>query len=330
MIYERRENESLMDYEERLYRNQSSYGLSWKKINKLLNIKQHPDSTRKASYGYLRRVDQEKEHKFDKSIMIINDLHLPFERKDILEIINKHKNEITTLVIGGDLMDCKSISKFPKIETLTVEEELIYTYNFLTKVRKILNNNQDIIIINGNHEERWYKDICNLREKNIQKFINPNLLDMIVEGFTLYECNTKRKFKGIDNIIYIPHWFVNIDEKIIVSHPKNFSMVKGKMLENGAQHFVNRGEIFDLLILGHTHKFSNGIVDRHQGKFVVENGCLCQPQSYADNGKLNYTPQAYCYTIVKYNNHEPINYNNIETYFLGELPNENTKYKISI
>lgn len=329
MIY-RRENESLMDYEERLYRNQSRYKLSWKKITELLNLNQHPDTTRKASYGYLRRVDQERQNKFDKSIMVINDLHLPFERKDVLEIIEKHKNEITTLVIGGDLMDCKSISKFHQIKTLTVEEELIYAYNFLKEVRKILDNGQNIIIINGNHEERWYRDICELSKKDMQKFVNPNILDMIIEGFTIYEEGSRRRYEGLEGIIYIPHWFVNIDKKIIVCHPKNFSAAKGKMLENGVQHFVNRGEEFDVLVLGHTHKYSNGIVDRYQGKFAIENGCLCQPQSYADSGKLNFTPQAYCYTIIKYNDDEPVDYNNIKTYFLDEYIDNGEVYQINI
>lgn len=321
-IYDRRENESLMDYEERLYRNQSIYGLSWGKINELLGLKQHPDSTRKASYGYLRRIDQERQHNFDKSIMIINDLHLPFERDDVLEIINKHKAEITTLVIGGDLIDCKSISKYPQIKSITLEEELVYTYNFLKQVRKILDKGQKIIIIDGNHEERWFKDICDLQQKDMQKFINPHLIDMIVEGFTLYDEGKKKRYEGIFDIQYIPHWFVNIDNKVIVCHPKNFSMVKGKMLENAAQHFINRNEQFDVLVLGHTHKHSSGLVDRFQSKFVIENGCLCKPQSYSDSGKLSFTPQAYCYTIIKYNNDEKVDYNNIKTYFLDELDSQ--------
>ena len=129
-LYERRENESDKDYEYRLYKNQSLYGISWEQINELLGLEQHPDSTRKASYGYIKRAEQEMSHSFDKSIMVINDLHLPFERKDTLEIINNHSSEINTLVIGGDLMDCQSISTFPKIRTLTLEEELIYTYEF--------------------------------------------------------------------------------------------------------------------------------------------------------------------------------------------------------
>jgi len=321
-IYDRRENESLMDYEERLYRNQFLYGLSWEDINKLLGLEQHPDSTRKASYGYLKRVDQERENKFDKSVMIINDIHLPFEREDVLEIINKHKNEINTLVIGGDLINCKSISKYPQIKTITLEEELIYTYEFLKKVRKILDNGQKIIIINGNHEERWYRDICNLHEKDMQKFINPYLIGMITEGFTIYNEDKKKKYEGLSDIVYIPHWFVNIDNKIIVCHQKDFSKVKGKMLESATQHFLNRNEEFDVLVITHTHKYSSGLVDRFQNKFAIENGCLCQPQKYADNGKLNYAPQSYCYTIIKYNNDEKVNYNNIKTYFLDELDSQ--------
>ena len=75
---------------------------------------------------------------FDKSVMIINDIHAPFEREDLLEIITKHANEIDTLVIGGDFMDCETISSFPKINRSSLNEELIYSYNLMKKIRKIL------------------------------------------------------------------------------------------------------------------------------------------------------------------------------------------------
>jgi len=330
-IYDRREGENIADYKERLYKNRSIYGLEWEDVTKILKKEENPDHTRKTSYGYLERIEDEKNsNKFDKSVMIINDIHVPYEREDVLEIISKHADEITTLVIGGDLMDCQSISFFPKIRTLTLEEELIYTYEFLKKVRKILNNEQKIIIINGNHEERWYKDICNMHEKEMQKFINPNLIDMMIEGFTIYEDNKKKKYDGIKDIIYIPHWFVNIENKIIVCHQKDFSKVKGKMLENAAQHFLNRNEEFDVLVVTHTHKYSSGVVDRFQNKFVVENGCLCLPQSYADKGNLGFSPQTYCYSIIKYNNDKNVDYNNIKTYFLSNVEVKEKNFKVEL
>lgn len=318
MDYFKRKNESIMDYEERLYRNQSLYGLKWDQINQLLNIEQHPDSTRKASYGYLRRIDQEIKSSFDKSIMIMGDTHLPYERNDVLENISKHANEIDTLILGGDLLDCESISSFPKIRNLTLEQEIIYAHKFLKEVRKILNNGQKIILIRGNHEDRMKKNICKMQEKDLQKFINPEVLEMLVEGFTIYDNGKKKRFEGIENTIYIPHWFVNVDNKIIVCHPKDFSKVKGKILENTTQHFVNRNEIFDVVVILHTHKISSGLVDRFQGKFAIECGCNCKPHDYSDTGKLSYSPQSYGYVIIKYNNNEKLNLNNLKQYYLSE------------
>lgn len=311
-----------MEYEERLYKNRRRYNLSWQEITDLLNLEQHGDTTRKASYGYLRRVEQEDELKFDNSVMIVNDLHLPFERDDALDIISKHKDEITHLVIAGDLLDNNSISFFPKIEDWTLEHEMEYASNWLYEVRNILDKEQEIILINGNHEERWYTEIKNLHQKNMQKFINPNLLEMLVEGYYIYHEGKKKKFEGIENATFIPHWFVNIDDKLVVAHPKSFSQVDGKMCDNTVAHFINRGEEFDVVLFGHTHKYSEMTVSRRGGKYAIENGCLCKPAEYADTGKLNFTPQHYCYTIIKWNDNEAINYNNIRVYHLPEIKDD--------
>ena len=71
-------------------------------------------------------------------------------------------------------------------------------------------------------------------------------------------------------------------------------------------------------------------VSRRKGVYVVENGCLCRPQDYADTGKLAYTPQDYCYTIIKYNDNNPIDYNNIKVYHLLELDSKQDNYKIFV
>lgn len=328
----RKENESLGDYKERLYKNMSEYDIDWKTVGDLLNKTEHPDHTRKTSYGYLERIKDEKLlNQFDKSILIINDIHLPYERSDVLEIITKHSDEITTLVINGDFMDCESISSFPKIQRMSLEQELVYAHKFLKKIRKILKDNQKIVITRGNHEERLYRDICNMHQKNLQKFINPEIIDMLVDGFTIYESGKKIKYDSISGVTYIPHWFVNLDSKIIVAHPKDFSKVKGKMLENVASHFINRQEEFEVIVMGHTHKYSTGIVDRYAGVYVVENMCMCEPHDYADVGKLGYTPQTYGYTIIKYNDDDKVKFDNIKSYHLEpEDQKEETVYQLNV
>src|SRR3712207_7294614 len=56
---------------------------------------------------------------------LFRSLHVPYERKDALQIIQKHSHEIDTLVIAGDLMDCEAISSFPKVQRMSLVQELI-------------------------------------------------------------------------------------------------------------------------------------------------------------------------------------------------------------
>lgn len=310
--------ETISEYEERLYRNRTLYDLSWQEVTDLLELEQHADTTRKESYGYIKRANQEKSiSKKDKNFMVINDVHLPFEREDTLEVISNHAPEIDYLVIAGDLLDCHSISFFPKIEGWTLEDELVYAHKWLHKVRQILDEGQEIILINGNHEERWMTEIKKMHQKNMQKFINPNLLEMLIDGFTIYDEDGKRKrYPGVDGVRFIPHWFVNIDNKLIIAHPKNFSQVDGKMCEKTTEHFINRGEEFDVVLFGHTHKYSQMTVSRRQGKYAVENGCMCKPAGYSDRGKLNFTPQHYCYTLISYDDDKPIDFNDVRVIHL--------------
>ena len=164
-VLERYENENHIDYKKRLV-----YGkLIYKNIDcDYTTLSEYvferplsEDVCRRMMYGAKEAfLEMDKalksDNKFDKSIMIINDIHAPYERADVLDIIMKHKDEITTLVIGGDFMDCESISSFPKINRMTLLDELVYAYKLLEKIRKILDNGQKIILINGNHEERLY------------------------------------------------------------------------------------------------------------------------------------------------------------------------------
>lgn len=272
---------------------------------------------------------KKSEVQFDNTVMIINDLHCPFERSDVLDIIKKHAHEITTLVINGDFLDCYAISSFSKIKTKDFEDELIYGYEFLKKIRAVLNNGQQIIFTQGNHCMRWKTIIQKMQEKDLQRFINPNILEMFSEGFTIYKDNKKVYYKPIEGIQVISHWYIQID-RMIICHPLTFSAIKGKSLENNVSHFINKGLDFDLVVFGHTHKYASGIVDRYGSKFAVENPCLCKPQGYADSGKLGYTPQAYGYTIVKYNKDEHIDINNIKTYLLNEEEDVTSQYKIEL
>lgn len=249
-----------------------------------------------------------------KKVMIINDVHVPYQHEELLNEIKKH-NDIDYLVIGGDLIDCESCSSFQMLERPTLEEELVAAHEFIQEINKIIN--AEIICIKGNHEERLEREICKMQNKGLQRLLDSQLLRMLEEGFK-FNIGTKRKqYKAIENFKYIDKWYARLFDNLVICHPKDFSNVPAKIAEKSAEYFLNRDVIEkdDIIFIGHTHKFSQIVSTRRQDVFVVENGCSCKPMDYSDRGNLNYGNQVNCYTIVEFEEGCKIDRNDIKTYF---------------
>lgn len=249
-----------------------------------------------------------------KKVMIINDVHVPYQHEELLNEIKKHK-DIDCLVIGGDLIDCESCSSFQMLERPTLEEELVAAHEFIQEINKIVNC--EIICIKGNHEERLEREICKMQNKGLQRLLDSQLLRMLEEGFK-FNIGTKRKqYKAIENFKYIDKWYARLFDNLVICHPKDFSNVPAKIAEKSAEYFLNRDVIEkdDIIFIGHTHKFSQIVSTRRQDVFVVENGCSCKPMDYSDRGNLNYGNQVNCYTIVEFEEGCKIDRNDIKTYF---------------
>jgi predicted phosphodiesterase len=266
----------------------------------------------------------------NKKIMVMADLHFPFHREDILPNIKKHADEISALIIGGDAMNNDSLSRFAEISKLSFEEEIIEFYNFIQEIRNILPINVKIIFIRGNHEYRLYKYIANQHDKQLQKFINPEVIQMLVDGFTVYEGTKKFEYLPIENIEYVPHWFVNINNQLIVCHPEEFSRVQVKTVMDAIQYFMSRNEQFSMVINTHLHTYGES---KKFGKYGIQLGCSCKPQRYADRGNFKYSPQDYNYMIVQFDDNGEVGINNSKVYHLEELypiTEQEINYKIQI
>ena len=254
-----------------------------------------------------------KENK-KKKVMIINDVHVPYQHDGLLDEIKKHK-DMDYLVIGGDLIDCESCSSFQMLERPTLEEELVAAHEFIQEINKIIN--AEIICIKGNHEERLEREICKMQNKGLQRLLDSQLLRMLEEGFKFNIGTKRKKYKAIENFKYIDKWYARLFDNLVICHPKDFSNVPAKIAEKSAEYFLNRGiiEKDDIIFIGHTHKFSQIVSTRRQDVFVVENGCSCKPMDYSDRGNLNYGNQVNCYTIVEFEEGGKIDRNDIKTYF---------------
>lgn len=86
-------------------------------------------------------------------VLILSDLHIPYECDYLIDIISKHKDEVDMIIFNGDTVDCfdiskfKSITKMPLIEEMEAAHDILRTIDLLTPgVRKVM--------VKGNHEAR--------------------------------------------------------------------------------------------------------------------------------------------------------------------------------
>lgn len=233
-----------------------------------------------------------------EKVLILSDVHIPFHREEIiLDIITKHRHEISTIIFGGDIIDCESVSFFPKEIRRPLIEEMVIAYKFLNKIDKLTPDVKKILIW-GNHEYRFVKYLAE-HKSELNPLHSDNILGNIVSGFVHYDRLLRKKTTYpplSSNFKVVDKWFVQYND-LIVAHPKNFSKIALKTATNTVEHFIKRGFIFNTLFIGHTHKW--GETD-HFGKWCGELGCVCHKMDYSDTGNINYSPQIYGYAIVAF------------------------------
>ena len=252
-----------------------------------------------------------------KGVLILNDIHIPFNRKDVLSIVEKHAKKIQAIIIGGDLIDCKSISVYPSLDDITIESEIASAIEFISSIRQIVGAKVKIIIIEGNHEARWKKYIMTMHDKKLYKFINPNILEMLKSGMVLYSNGEEKVYKGIEDLIIVNDWWFNY-KGIIVCHPTNYYKPPCRNSNVAIEHFIKQGETFHTLVCAHNHH--QGMC-HHFGIWSIESGCLCQEFDYT-KGKTTAESQDYGYVLINFKG-KKVNKNKSRIYILdSEEKNE--------
>lgn len=280
------------------------YGFSYYEISMAFSNKFGFDMNPESVRYYLTRKDKPKLTAREKliedgieKVLVLSDLHIPFNREDILDIVDKHKDEISTLVLGGDILDCHGISSFATLEPRPLVEEMADCHKILKQIQDIIPNVRKILI-KGNHELRYEKYLCKATSE-LNKLHSDNILKEVVKGF---EHNDRQNGKVIiyDKLDYevIDSWYCQVND-MIVCHPLNFSRVSAKTAQMALDYFVEQGMGFNCCLVAHTHKCSS---TWKYGKYAVEIGAMCKPQEYANKGRLTYTQQLCGYHLAVFKN----------------------------
>lgn len=215
--------------------------------------------------------------------MCLSDFHYPFNLPK--ETFKEYRN-VDVLVINGDLLDCQSISKFPKLYRVSPMEEMIGGRQYLIDLIEYINAKKIYVNI-GNHEKRFGAYLAKNLDNELIELHPDTALDYIItDGFYHYDKRQRTKvwYEPIvdvfpdKDIVFTGDWYCKIG-KSIIAHPLAYSSGMLKTTEKAVNHFYRTNNDFDTVILGHTHQLGGYV---QGGVHLYEQGCC------ADTDQLDY------------------------------------------
>jgi len=309
----RQNGESWNDYFVRLCENKTVYGITFKQIANMLNSENGKDygesAYRKRYADFNRGRIYEREHSSEyvaQRILAISDLHVPYHYP--AGVFKRYSENVDTLVLNGDIMDCQSISSFPKKYRISFIEEMIEAREYLIELIGLIKPRK-VIITKGNHEHRMLRYLSERLNEDIVNLMPDSPMDLIInDGFRNNDRmkHTEAYYPPLAEIFkeqnidvhYNGDWYCRVGN-VIFAHPLSYSSSMMKTTEKAVTYFSRtENRTFTAIVMAHTHKvgfFKLGNIK------MYEQGCCCKIDmlDYA-NGKLQ-DPQQNGYMYISLN-----------------------------
>lgn len=295
--YKRQEDENQFEYKLRLClgKLKKEIDLEWDEIAELIGEDVSADHLRKTAYGL------KEYHEYLNGftgvatrILSISDTHVPFQLS--IDTYKDFVGKVDILQLNGDILDCQSISKFPKVYRVSMIEEMIEGRQYIIDLVNYIKPKK-VIVNYGNHELRFQNYISKNMDDDMAQLMPQTALDLIcTDGFYHYDKRNKCKtwyeplckvFDGIE-FIYTEDWKCKIGKTYFV-HPCAFNSGMMKISEKAMQWLLTQKDRdFDTVVMAHTHQLGDYV----RGTInLYEQGTCCytEKMNYVD-GKL-YNPQ---------------------------------------
>ena len=261
-----------------------------------------------------------------RKILVMSDLHIPFHTADMVEQAIEENKDADMLVINGDFLDMYAVSSFIKDKPSDLYEDYNTALEYVEKWKKIF---KTIILIKGNHEERWDTYLNKRVGADVSFLVDKDILTRLADGIKTDRNGKIEKKLDFKNVYYIGSstpWYCMIGDAVI-GHPKSFSKTDMKTSVDTMEYFKNHSFEFHVILIGHTHRLGKTY---KAGKMIIEGGCLCHPLDYQLSGKLsgaNAVPQTLGYTVLYQDSKGITDFNASHIVYLGQLSEEKKTFE---
>jgi len=248
-------------------------------------------------------------------IVWAGDFHIPFHNERAIEQMLEEEAGADYLIVGGDLMDCYSISKFKKSQQIDLFLEYQTALKYIDRFSKLFGK---VILLQGNHDERLNTLVDTVIPPEAKFLFRRTLIDRLAAGEVFSAEGEIGKPKQFKNVIAVEgtaetRWYTRIGQTIF-AHPTKALKIEGRTVEQCLQYFRDRFDNIDSIVIGHTHHLG-----RHyaHGRLCVEGGCMCLPLEYSHHASAKYSPVPNGYSVIVQDSKGKTDYNLSHEVFLG-------------
>ena len=255
---------------------------------------------RKRIYG-LRDLMELKDETVNDRVLCLSDFHVPFQLPIIT--FSAYAGITDTLVLNGDIVDCTSISKFPKMYRSDLTEDMIEARQYIIELVEFIKPKR-VFVIDGNHDTRLGMYLANKVDYDVATLL-PNSVNELIcdDGFNSINKKTRSKeyFMPLTEVMadmgiyftYVKDWKYQIGDTVFC-HPQAFSSPIMKTADKAMLWFRNEGYNFRQLIMAHTHRVGLYYVGN---TCLIEQGCCCdvKQNNYNDGKLINSQKEGFVY-----------------------------------
>lgn len=254
-----------------------------------------------------------------RKIIAISDIHIPFARIDLLELILEEHKGADAIVINGDLLDGYVFSSYEKDKVIPALIEYTLAFELVELCSKLFKN---VYLVEGNHDARVSRHLKALGFRNEHTdILRPNLLARIANGEKLDSTGQLIKKLDFKNVHFQEResWYIKLG-KTIFAHPWSKGSSKPGFTVDRLNTFFRARyaeDEYDSIVCGHVHKIYKGVIN---SKLLIEQGCLAGLLAYSHSSRLAYMDNGMNgYAIIYQDKDGNTDYNWSGPIFLGEV-----------
>ena len=236
-----------------------------------------------------------------QKIVVASDFHAPFHHKEYVAAMLERERDADLLIVGGDLQDFYSVSRFVKYEHVPFEEEMAAVTLLLEQFSERFPR---VLIVEGNHDKPRFEK--QLRDRLSEEMVK--VIEYLAGGNLSVIQAAAKRFPNIEfarNVVdgrFTVGWYAQVND-LLVSHMEKFSTVAGSTLRGVEDWYSNFEKVIGLdrnwkvIVQAHTH--AGAWFPYKADRLLVESGCMCRTHGYQLTPRAGGRPQRQGYVTLE-------------------------------